>query len=110
MNSASLRRLAAALICLVIGARELSAAEALPTQASPARLALRKGDHVVIVGNTLAERMQYFGWFETLLHARFSDHNLVVRNLGWSADEINLRPRSKDFADHGHRLADHKPN
>jgi glucose/arabinose dehydrogenase len=35
---------------------------------------------------------------------------LVVRNLGWSADEIALRPRSKDFADHGHTLADHRPN
>jgi len=74
------------------------------------RLELRKGDRVVLVGNTLAERMQTFGTFETLLHARFPQHELVVRNLGWSADEIALRPRSKDFIDHGHTLADHKPN
>jgi glucose/arabinose dehydrogenase/lysophospholipase L1-like esterase len=104
MNSASFRGLAAALCCLLAGAREISAA------APSTLLSLQPGDHVVIVGNTLAERMQYFGWFETLLHHRFPEHRLVVRNLGWSADEVNLRPRSKDFADHGHTLADHKPD
>ncbi len=73
-------------------------------------LKLQKGDHVVLVGNTLAERMQYFGHWESLLHSRFPKDELVVRNLGWSADEIGLRPRSKDFKDHKHTLADHKPN
>ncbi len=60
-------------------------------------LKLEQGDHVCFIGNTLAERMQWDGYFETLLHARFPQHNLVVRNLGWSADEIKLRPRSLDF-------------
>ncbi|QDU45553.1 HEAT repeat protein [Symmachiella dynata] len=73
-------------------------------------LKLNKGDHVVLIGNTLAERMQHFGHFESLLHSRFPQHELVVRNLGWSADELTLRPRSKDFQDHGHNLEDHKPN
>ena len=67
-----------------------------------------KGSRVVLIGNTLAERMQYFGHFETLLHSRFPQHELVVRNLGWSADEVALRPRSQAFTDHGHTLADHK--
>jgi len=80
------------------------------TSFAESRLRLEQGDHVVIVGNTLAERMQYFGAFETLLHSRFPELQLVVRNLGWSADELSLRPRSKDFVDHGHTLADHKPN
>ena len=78
--------------------------------AAEAKLELKPNDKIVIVGNTLAERMQYFGNFETLLHARFPQHQLLVRNLGWSADEIGLRPRSKDFADHGHTLAAHQPN
>jgi glucose/arabinose dehydrogenase len=73
-------------------------------------LELEPGDRVVLIGNTLAERMLYFGHWETLLHARFPRHNLVVRDLGWSADELTLRPRSKDFDDHGHTLADHKPD
>lgn len=74
----------------------------------PKRLELQPNDHVCIIGNTLAERMQYYGNFETLLHARFPKHQLVVRDLGWSADELTLRPRSKDFDDHGHRLEDHQ--
>ena len=52
---------------------------------------------MIFIGNTLAERMQYFGHFETLLHARFPEHELVVRNLGYSADEIAFRPRSLNF-------------
>ncbi len=68
------------------------------------KLKLEKGDRVVLIGNTLAERMQYFGNWETLLHSRFPDLELVVRNLGWSADEIALRPRSLDFKNHGDTL------
>lgn len=74
------------------------------------QLKLEKGNKIVLIGNTLAERQQHFGNFETLLHARFPQHNLVVRNLGWSADELTLRPRSQAFADHGHKLTDHKPD
>ena len=64
---------------------------------------------IVLIGNTLAERMQYFGHFETLLQSRFPTKHLVLHNLGWSADELELRPRSQGFADHGHRLEDEKP-
>ena len=32
-----------------------------------------------------------------LLHARFPKHDLVVRNLGFSGDEIDTRLRSKNF-------------
>ena len=81
--------------------------------AAPQKLAaivLEPRSHVVIVGNTLAERMQYFGHWESLLHQRFPRHELYVRNLGWSADEVALRPRSQNFTEHGHTLADHKPD
>src|SRR5262249_50654196 len=87
----------------------LTAASGLVAAEAP-RLALRKGDRIIIIGNTLAERMQYFGHFETLLHSRFPDHELVVHNLGWSADELALRPRQASFQDHGHRLEDEKPD
>ena len=76
----------------------------------PPRLELYKGDRVILIGNTLAERMQYFGHFETLLHSRFPDLELVVHDLGWSADELKLRPRSHGFNDHGHTLRDEKPD
>src|SRR5262245_57406600 len=78
--------------------------------AAPETLVLHEGDTVVLIGNTLAERMQYFGNWESLLHARFPEKKLVVRDLGWSADELTLRPRSLNFQDHGHRLEDLKPD
>ena len=78
--------------------------------AAPPKLELAKGNKIVMIGNTLAERMQYFGHFETLLHARFPNLELVFRDLGWSADELTLRPRSLDFQDHGHKLEDHQPD
>ena len=65
-----------------------------------------KGDHVCIVGNALAERMQHVGWLDARLHARFPKHDLVIRNLGYSGDEVggytdkpdfNKRLRSQDF-------------
>lgn len=61
------------------------------------QLQLKQGDHICIVGNTLAERMQHVGWLETRLHARFPQHQLVFRNLGYSADELTTRLRSRDF-------------
>ena len=41
--------------------------------------------------------MQYDGWLETMLYARFPKHELVIRNLGFSGDEIATRLRSKNF-------------
>jgi glucose/arabinose dehydrogenase len=68
-----------------------------PAHGRQASFELRPGDHISIIGNTLAERMQYDGWLETLLHARFPEHGLVIRNLGFSGDEIATRLRSKNF-------------
>ncbi len=78
--------------------------------ADAARLEPRKGDRIVLLGNTLAERMQHFGHLETLLQSRFPGLDLVVHDLGWSADELTLRPRSAGFKDHGHELKDEKPD
>ncbi|MEZ6062515.1 MAG: PA14 domain-containing protein [Planctomycetaceae bacterium] len=60
-------------------------------------LDLNRGDHIAIIGNTLADRMQHFGWTETMLQTRFPQHELVVRNLGFSGDTLTTRPRSQNF-------------
>ncbi|MEM7235433.1 MAG: SGNH/GDSL hydrolase family protein, partial [Planctomycetota bacterium] len=60
---------------------------------------IRRGDRVVWIGNTLAERMQYYGEVESRLHARYPQHELVVRNLSWSADTVIRRRRPKGFGD-----------
>jgi hypothetical protein len=58
-------------------------------------LEIHKGDHIAIVGSGLADRQQHHAWFEALIHQAFPDSELTIRNLGFSADEINVRPRSK---------------
>lgn len=80
-----------------------------PVVQAEAPLVVKPGDKIVLIGNTFAERMTMFGHYETRLHARYPEHKLVFRNLGWSADEVALRPRQNAFDDHGHKLEDHKP-
>lgn len=66
---------------------------------SHAELKLEKGDHVCLVGNALGERMQHHNWWETMLHGRFSKHELTVRNLCFPGDEPFERIRSMSFGD-----------
>ena len=80
---------------------------AAPPQETPA-LELRKGDMVVLVGNTLAERMQHFNHFETLLMVRFAGLQLRVRNLGWSGDTLTLQPRPLNFGETAAHLQQQK--
>jgi putative heme-binding domain-containing protein len=70
---------------------------ALPTVVHAAPLELKQGDHVCLIGNTLADRLQHFGWLETYIHARFPKLDLSFRNLGYSGDELSLRLRSANF-------------
>ena len=69
----------------------------LPAFARADSVVIKPGDHISIIGNTLADRMQHDGWLETKLQARFPQHKLVIRNLGFSGDELSLRLRSADF-------------
>ena len=50
--------------------------------------ALKDGDRVVLLGNTLIEREQRYGWWEFALTRRFPDRNITFRNLGWSGDTV----------------------
>jgi putative heme-binding domain-containing protein len=73
--------------------------------AEATRLKIEPDDHVCLIGNTLAERMQHDGWLETLLHDRFPQHRLTIRNLGFSADELTVRDRSEGFGSPDEHLA-----
>jgi glucose/arabinose dehydrogenase len=72
-------------------------AEAPPVVTQVKTFELRPQDHIGIIGNTLAERLQYDGWLETMVQARFPKHQLTFRNLGFSGDEVATRNRSKNF-------------
>ena len=82
--------------------------------AAPEPLPVNAGDRVVLIGNTFAVRMGIFGHFETFLHCKFPKHKLVVRNLGWPADEITrsrggvLLPRPTGFRKLHEQLAAQK--
>jgi len=57
----------------------------------------QKGDRIILLGNTFADRMRHYGYFETLLQKNFPDKELRLRNMGWSADEVSLQPRPLNF-------------
>ena len=67
------------------------------SMAAEPQLKLRKGDRISYIGNTLADRMQHAAWLETYLHAAYPELELTVRNLGFSGDELKLRPREENF-------------
>ena len=79
----------------------VTAAAVQPARAqnpSPApSLQLKPGDHISIIGNTLADRVQHDGWLETYITTRFPKHDLTFRNLGFSGDELTIRLRSSNF-------------
>ena len=81
------------LAALAIVVSSLVIAASAPAQT----LEFKQGDHICIIGNALADRMQHHGWLETLLVSRFADKELVFRNLGVSGDEIAFRHRSESF-------------
>lgn len=60
-----------------------------------AQLELQKGDRVAIIGNTLADLQQHAGWFEALIHQAWPEKEILVRNLGVAADEVDKRVRSE---------------
>jgi len=62
-------------------------------------LQLTKHARIALIGNTLFDRMRDFGHFEALLQQAHPKLELVVRNLAWSADEIDLQPRPANLAD-----------
>ncbi|HEY1377052.1 MAG TPA: GDSL-type esterase/lipase family protein, partial [Gemmataceae bacterium] len=54
--------------------------------ASPPPFELAAGDRVVLLGDTLIEREQQFGYLELAMTTRFPDRDVTFRNIGWSAD------------------------
>ena len=67
-------------------------------------LKLSKNARIALIGNTLFDRLRNFGHFEALLQQGHPNHQLILRNLAWSADEIDLQPRPDNFADTNQHL------
>jgi len=86
---------------LPFGIYQQTAPRPEPTAAVPTRLPLElKPDaRVALIGNTLLEREQHFGYFETMLQQAHAGTQIVIRNLAWPADTPELQPRPANFAD-----------
>lgn len=95
-----------AFLLLLVNCGPFRAAEESTPTAKPE---VHPRDHICIIGNTLADRMQHDGWLETYFHSRFPKHKLVFRNLGFSGDELTIRLRSMDFGTPDQWLAGSAP-
>jgi putative membrane-bound dehydrogenase-like protein len=79
------------LFCLLPAALTLQSAQA----AEP--FEFRQNDVVAIYGNGLADRMQHGPWVETILQSHLKGRNVSFRNMSFSGDMVNRRPRNKGF-------------
>ncbi len=48
----------------------------------------KDGDRVVLLGSTLIERAQKYGYWELMLTLKNKDKDVSFRNLGWSGDTV----------------------
>jgi lysophospholipase L1-like esterase len=48
----------------------------------------KDGDRVVLLGSTLIEREQEYGYWELMLTLKNRDKDVTFRNLGWSGDTV----------------------
>ena len=80
-----------------IGPSSTVAADAAAIQAQPLPLQFVPNERIALVGNSLAERMNLFGHFEALLHARFAQYELVVRNFAWPGEAVDVHQRPHNY-------------
>jgi lysophospholipase L1-like esterase len=79
----------------VLPMQPLSGQQLEVTTISPDRgVEFHEGDRVMLLGNTVIEREQRYGHFETQLSLALGDKNVTVRNLGWSGDTVFGHARS----------------
>jgi len=57
----------------------------------------KKNDVVAVYGNGLADRMQHDPWVETVLQSQLKGMNVRFRNMSFSGDMVNKKPRNKGF-------------
>ncbi len=76
------KKLLLSLSLILVSAPHLAAQSATP----------KKAERIVLIGNGLGERMQDHPYFEVLLHQRFPEQNLYIRNLCRPGDTPGFRP------------------
>jgi len=64
------------------------------TQSDAARLKIKKGAHIILIGNNLGSRMMNYDHFETEMHLRYPDSLLYIRNMCDGGNTPGFRPHS----------------
>ncbi len=64
------------------------------TPTTPSKLKIKKGAHIILVGNNLGSRMMNYGYFETELQLRYPDNALYIRNMCDGGNTPGFRPHS----------------
>ena len=91
INSLRKTQLLLLLVCCmpgIVAAQSYNVAESFKFQ---------KDDVVAIYGNGLPDRMQHFPWVETVLQSQLKGMNISFRNMSFSGDMVNKRPRNQGF-------------
>lgn len=57
-------------------------------------LNLKNGDRLILLGSTLVEREQSYGYWEQALTRAVPNANFTLRNLGWSGDNVWAESRA----------------
>ena len=55
---------------------------------------LKKGAHIILIGNNLGSRMMNYGYFETEMQLRYPDSALYIRNMCDGGNTTGFRPHS----------------
>ncbi len=75
----------------------LPAALALQAAQAAEPFEFKQNDVVAIYGNGLADRMQHDPWVESVLQSHLEGMNVSFRNMSFSGDMVNRKPRNKGF-------------
>ena len=74
-----------------------------------AQLEFKKGDRILLYGNSFVERLQEDGRFEASLQLAHPDKDLQFRSLAWTGDEVGYRLRPERYVNHLKKLLDQWP-
>ena len=55
---------------------------------------MEKGEKIVFIGNSLAERMTHYGHFESLMYQAMPEKNITFRNMGFPGHTPAFRPEA----------------
>ncbi|MES1215686.1 MAG: PVC-type heme-binding CxxCH protein [Bacteroidota bacterium] len=82
------------LILMLLGALVVTSIVCVPRKSDSTRLTIKKGSHIIFIGNNLGSRMFNYGHFETELQLRYPDSLLYIRNMCDGGNTPGFRPHS----------------